>query len=203
MTLGYFMLPKTCLLSCGTLPVCIAFGSVGGLWLNWSSICVSYCCFVIGVCSVVAVSPSLLSSFTVIRGGKKNMKESIRRGVFFSDFSATADLPANGIFLLVHGLSTGLHCFIATTWLGSNEAPGLLSKFPHLNHMMETFLPKTNCTCDMAQSRMHGQLFTNIRINTKNIAMLNKQPTEQSNPWLKAPTPGFCGSLLSASDFIV
>ena len=53
--------------------------SVGGLWLNWSSICVSYCCFVIGVCSVVAVSPSLVSSLTVNRGGKKNMKESIRR----------------------------------------------------------------------------------------------------------------------------
>ena len=41
----------------------------------------------------------------------------------------------------------------------SNEAPGLLSKFPRLNHMMETFLPNTNCACDVAQSR-HVQFET-------------------------------------------
>ena len=64
---------------------------------------------------------------------------------------------------------------MATTWLDSNDAPGLLSKYPHLNYMRDTFLPKTKCACDVAQSR-HVQLrhiFTNIRINTKNIAMLN------------------------------
>ena len=46
------------------------------------------------------------------------------------------------------GLSTGLHCFIATTWLGSNTTLCLLSKFPYLNHKMETFLPKNKlCLC--------------------------------------------------------
>ena len=119
------------------------------------NICFS-CCLVVGVYSVVAVSPSLVSSFTVIGGGSVNLKESIRRWVFFSDFPPTADLPANDIFLLVDGLLTGLHCFIATTWLDTNEAPGLLSKFPHLNHMRDTFLPKTKCACDVAQWR-HGQ----------------------------------------------
>ena len=39
----------------------------------------SSCCLVVGICSVVAVSPSLVSSFTVIGGCKKNVKESIRR----------------------------------------------------------------------------------------------------------------------------
>ena len=46
------------------------------------------------------------------------------------------------------GLSTGLHCFIATKWLGSNTAPCLLSKFPYLDHKMETFLSKNKlCLC--------------------------------------------------------
>ena len=35
--------------------------SVGGLWLSWGSIFVSSCCLVVGVCSVVAVSISLVS----------------------------------------------------------------------------------------------------------------------------------------------
>ena len=42
-------------------------------------------------------------------------------------------------------------------WLESHEAPGLLSKIPHLNHMRDTFLPNTKCACDVAQSR-HVQL---------------------------------------------
>ena len=127
------------------------------------SIYVSSCCLVVGVYSVVvAVSPSLVSSFTVIAGDNKNLKESIRRRVFFSDVPATANLPANAISLLVDGLSTGLHCFVATTWLGSNEAPGILSKCSHLNHMMDTFLPRTKCACDVAQSR-HVQFETALR----------------------------------------
>ena len=40
---------------------------------------VSSCFLVVGVCSVVAVSPTLVSSFTGIGGGNKNLKESIRR----------------------------------------------------------------------------------------------------------------------------
>ena len=61
--------------------VCWEFGfscSVGGLWLSWGSIFVSSCCLVVGVYSVVAVSPSLVSSFTAIAGGNKNLKKSIR-----------------------------------------------------------------------------------------------------------------------------
>ena len=45
-----------------------------GLNINF----VSSCCLVVGVCSVVDVSPSLVSSFTVIGGGMKNLEESIR-----------------------------------------------------------------------------------------------------------------------------
>ena len=62
--------------------LCWEFGfscSVGGLWLSWGSIFVSSCCLVVGVCSVVDVSPSLVSSVTVVVGGKKALKESIRR----------------------------------------------------------------------------------------------------------------------------
>ena len=45
-------------------------------------------------------------------------------------------------------LSTGLHWYIATRWLGSNTAPCLLSNYPYLDHMMETFLPKNKvCLC--------------------------------------------------------
>ena len=105
--------------------------SVGGLWLSWISIFVSSCFLVVGVCSVVAVSPTLVSSFTVIGGGNNDLKESIRRGAFFSESPATADLPANDIFLLFVGLSTGLHCFIVTTCFGSNEAPGLYCRHFH------------------------------------------------------------------------
>ena len=62
--------------------LCWDFGfscSVSGLWLSWGSIFVSSCCLVVGVYSVVAASPSLVSSSTVIAGGNKNLKESIRR----------------------------------------------------------------------------------------------------------------------------
>ena len=62
------------------------------------------------------------------------------------------------------GQNAALDCCIATTWLGSNEAPSLLSKFSHLNHMMETFLPKTNCACDMAQSH-HVQFETALQLH--------------------------------------
>ena len=160
-------LPKMCQSLLGSS--CSVGGHVGG------STFVSSCCLVVRVYSVVAVSPSLVSSFTVIGGGSVNLNESIRHLVLFSDFPATADLPANDIFLLFDGLSTGLHCFIVTTWFDSNEAPGLLSKCPHLNHMRDTFLPKTKCACDVAQSCLVQlrQLFTNITINNKNVAMLN------------------------------
>ena len=53
--------------------------SVCGMWVSWGSTFVSSCCLVVGVCSVVAVSPSVVSSFAVIDGGMKNLKESIRR----------------------------------------------------------------------------------------------------------------------------
>ena len=112
------------------------------------------------------MSPSLVSTFTVIGVGSVNLNESIRHLVLLnSDFPATADLPANDIFLLFDGLSTGLHCFIATTWLDSNEAPGLLSQCPHLNHMRDTFLSKTKCACDVAQSRQtrRGTIETVLR----------------------------------------
>ena len=42
--------------------------SVGGLWLSWGSTFVSSCCLVVGVYSVVAASPSLVSTFTVVGG---------------------------------------------------------------------------------------------------------------------------------------
>ena len=46
------------------------------------------------------------------------------------------------------GLFTRLHCFIATTWLGSNTTPCLLSKCPYLDHKMESFVPKNKlCLC--------------------------------------------------------
>ena len=46
------------------------------------------------------------------------------------------------------GLLTRLHCFIATTWLGSNTTPYLLSTFPYLDHKMESFVPKNKlCLC--------------------------------------------------------
>ena len=35
------------------------------------------------------------------------------------------------------------------------------------------------------------------------LVTLPKQPKQQGNPWAKAATPGFCGSLPSASDCIV
>ena len=63
----------------------------------------------------------------------------------------------------------------------------------------------TNCRQDCiasSQSRnvqLETALHTNIRVNTKNIAMLNKQPHQQGNPWPKAATPSFCGSLLLPS----
>ena len=72
-------------LVCGS-PKCASLGwefgsscSVGGLWLSWGSILIYSCCLVVGVYSVVAVSPSLVSAFTVIGGDNKNLKESIRR----------------------------------------------------------------------------------------------------------------------------
>ena len=47
------------------------------------------------------------------------------------------------------------------------------------------------------------QLFTNIRINTKNIAMPRKQSNEQGIAWPKAAIRGFSGSLHSAPDWLV
>ena len=57
---------------------------VGSLVLHASSVVcgstfVSSCCLVVDVCFVVAVSPSPVSSFTVIGGCMKNLKELIRR----------------------------------------------------------------------------------------------------------------------------
>ena len=54
-----------CLLVCGNpSPKSARLGwdfgsscSVGGLWLSWGSTCVSSCCLVVGVYSVVAASP--------------------------------------------------------------------------------------------------------------------------------------------------
>ena len=68
-----------------------------------------------------------------------------------------------------------------------------------MNHdMMETFLPKTNCDCDLAQSR-HVQFETDLHEHKdkhyRNIAIINKQPHQQGNSWPKAAIPGFCGSL--------
>ena len=53
--------------------------SICGMSLSWGSTFVSSGCLVVAVCSVVAVSPSLVSSFTVIGGDMKYLKESIRR----------------------------------------------------------------------------------------------------------------------------
>ena len=79
-----------------------------------------------------------------------------------------------------------MHCFIATTWLGSNTAPCLLSKFPYLIHRMETFLPKnklclcrgaiTQCTICDSCSPTSGY--------RSGIAVLNKQSHQQGNPCL-------------------
>ena len=170
--------------------------SVGVLWLSWGSIFVSSCCLVVGVSSVVDVkSPSLVSSFTVIVGGNKTLKESIRRWVFFSDFPPTADL--------LDGLSTVLHCFIATTWLGSIEAPSIMVKNVHTWTI--GLLWKLSCLKQIVLVAWHNhtvyklrRLFTNIRINTKNIARLNKQSNQQGislgqsrHPRLPRLTP-FC-----------
>ena len=131
-------------------------------WSSWGSTFVSSCCLVVGVYSVVTVSPSLVSTFTVIGVGSVNLNESIRHLVLLnSDFPATADLPANDIFLLFDGLSTGLHCFIATTWLDSNEAPGLLSQCPHLNHMRDTFCCSLHSASDCIVSKNCTKRFTN------------------------------------------
>ena len=64
--------------------------SVCGMWLSWGSTCVSSCSLVVGVCSVVAVSPSVVSFIAVIDGGMKNLKESIRRWAFVFDFPPTS-----------------------------------------------------------------------------------------------------------------
>ena len=143
--------------------------SVGGLWLSWTSTFVSSCCLVVGVCSVVAVSRSLVSSFIVIGGGMKNLKESIRRWAFVFDFPPTSCRAGDG-----------LHCFIATKWLSSNTAPCLLSTFPYLGHKMETFLPK-NKLCFCRGARRHVQ-FATVLHQHHDIAMLNKEPHQQGNP---------------------
>ena len=123
----------------------------------------------------------------------KNLKELIRCCVFFFNFPATAGLPANDIFLLLDGPPTALRFFIATRWLGSNTATGLLSKSSHMDDMMDIFFAKSNRACDVAESR-HVQFATyhhQHQDNTTNIAMLNKQPRQQGNPWPKAASPGF------------
>ena len=100
---------------------------------------------------------------------------------------------------VIINIAKNLPSFIAIKWLGSNKSHGLLSKCPYLNHIMETFLLKTNCACDVAQSRPYilRQLFAIMRIHTTNITMLDKQ--RQSLP--KPPLPASAAhSLLSAID---
>ena len=107
----------------------------------------SRCRSLLGCCG-----PSQVSYFNVIDGGMKNLKESIRRCVFVFDFPATVELPANDLFLLLDGLSTALRFFIATRWVGSNTATGLLSKSSYMDDMMDIFLAKNNRACDVASS---------------------------------------------------
>ena len=88
--------------------------SVGGLWVGLNI------CFVLLSCwrlsARLLLSITHVSSFTVIDGGMKNLKELIRFRVFLFDFPATAGLPANDMFLLLDGLSIALDLFIATRW---------------------------------------------------------------------------------------
>ena len=91
--------------------------------------------------------------------------------------------------------------------MGSNEAPSLLSKCSDLNHMMETFLPKTNCACDVAQSH-HVQFETALHLH-KGKAYRDAKLTNHLIRAIFGPKPSLPASAAhsfevpSASDYIV
>ena len=112
-----------------------------GSWVNW-------------------VTRWLVSSFTVIGGGMKNLKESIRRWVFFFDSGAASKRYFHASWRTVNRTAL-VH---SRKMVGSNTVPGLLSKYPYLDH---TCLCRGTTTPPVYN---FGQLFTNIGINTKTIA---------------------------------
>ncbi len=130
-----------------------------GVWffmIRWWSVVklgLAVCFFrlVVGVCLVVAVTQSTTCFFIHSHWWTYEKPEGINSSLSFlfrlsgnSRSSSKRYFPAGWLTVDMTAL---LH--IAITWLGSNKSPGLLSKVPYINNMMETVLPKTKCACDV------------------------------------------------------
>ena len=114
----------------------------------------------------------------------------------FSDFPATANLPANDMSLMVDA-----------TWrtvdriplLHSHNMVGLEWSYRPIVKNVHTSTKRWKLSCleQIVLVAWHNhtmynlrQLFANIRIHTRNIAMLNKQPNQQAILGAKPPPKG-------------